>query len=39
MRIPRDIDGDKLTRLLSKFGYDITRQTGSHVRLMTSLNG
>ena len=39
MRIPRDIDGDKLTGLLSKFGYDITRQTGSHVRLTTSRNG
>ena len=39
MRIPRDIDGDKLNSLLLKFGYNITRQTGSHIRLTTSRNG
>jgi predicted RNA binding protein YcfA (HicA-like mRNA interferase family) len=39
MRIPRDIDGEKLTKLLSKFGYEITRQTGSHIRLTTLRNG
>jgi predicted RNA binding protein YcfA (HicA-like mRNA interferase family) len=39
MRIPRDIDGDKLATLLSGFGYEITRQAGSHIRLTTSRNG
>ena len=39
MRIPRDIDGDKLARLLSKYDYELTRQTGSHIRLTTSRNG
>jgi predicted RNA binding protein YcfA (HicA-like mRNA interferase family) len=39
MRIPRDIDGDKLAALLSRFGYEITRQVGSHIRLTTSRNG
>ena len=39
MRIPRDIDGDRLAILLSKFGYEMTRQTGSHIRLTTLRNG
>ncbi|MBU4173831.1 MAG: type II toxin-antitoxin system HicA family toxin [Actinobacteria bacterium] len=39
MRIPRDIDGEKLARLLSKYDYELTRQTGSHIRLTTSRNG
>jgi predicted RNA binding protein YcfA (HicA-like mRNA interferase family) len=36
MRIPRDIDSDRLIKLLDKFGYNITRQTGSHIRLISS---
>ena len=39
MKIPRDINSDKLIKLLDKFGYSITRQTGSHVRLTSSLKG
>jgi len=39
MRIPRDIDGDKLATLLSRFDYEITRQAGSHIRLTTFRNG
>ena len=39
MRIPRDIDGEKLARLLSRYDYELTRQTGSHIRLTTSRNG
>ena len=39
MRLPRDISGFDLTRLLSRFGYQQTRQSGSHVRLTTSRNG
>ena len=33
MKIPRDIDGEKLIRKLKKLGYEPSRQTGSHVRL------
>lgn len=33
MKLPRDIRGDELAQLLNKFGYSITRQTGSHLRL------
>ncbi len=33
MKLPRDLSGDELARLLRPYGYDITRQTGSHLRL------
>jgi predicted RNA binding protein YcfA (HicA-like mRNA interferase family) len=39
MRIPRDISGAELIRKLKPFGYSVTRQTGSHVRLTTEMNG
>jgi len=39
MKIPRDVSGEKLVKLLSKLGYKVTRQTGSHIRLTTTLNG
>lgn len=40
MRIPRNISGEELIKLLNKkYGYVITRQTGSHVRLTTKLKG
>ncbi len=32
-KIPRDLSGKELACLLEKFGYRITRQTGSHIRL------
>lgn len=39
MKLPRDISGRKLSKLLEKYGYSVTRQTGSHVRLTTAQNG
>ena len=39
MRLPRDLDGRKLASLLQRYGYQITRQTGSHIRLTSSLKG
>ena len=36
MRIPRDISSGNLIKLLDKFDYKITRQTGSHIRLTSS---
>jgi predicted RNA binding protein YcfA (HicA-like mRNA interferase family) len=33
MKIPRDISGAELVKKLSKFGYEISRQKGSHIRL------
>ncbi len=39
MKIPRDLSGDELIKLLKTVGYEPTRQTGSHVRLTTQQNG
>jgi predicted RNA binding protein YcfA (HicA-like mRNA interferase family) len=39
MRLPRDVGGDELANLLSRYGYDVTRQAGSHLRLTSSLKG
>ena len=33
MRLPRDWDGDDLVRSLTRVGYVVVRQSGSHVRL------
>jgi len=34
-KIPRDISGSELSKLLSKYGYKVVRQTGSHIRLVS----
>jgi predicted RNA binding protein YcfA (HicA-like mRNA interferase family) len=39
MKLPREISGKELAKLLKKYGYQITRQSGSHIRLTTSLQG
>ena len=39
MKLPRDISGDELVKALKRFGYRITRQTGSHLRLTTTEPG
>lgn len=33
MRLPRDLGGRDLARALERYGYHITRETGSHLRL------
>lgn len=39
MRLPRDLTGAELAVLLRRYGYEITRQTGSHIRLTTLMGG
>jgi len=39
MRLPRDLSGNDLTQALRKLGYQVTRQTGSHIRLTTAERG
>ncbi len=39
MKIPRDVSGAKLSKLLKRYGFEITRQTGSHMRLTSTING
>jgi predicted RNA binding protein YcfA (HicA-like mRNA interferase family) len=36
MRLPRDLSGAQLVKQLQIFGYTVTRQTGSHIRLTCS---
>ncbi|MGE0021647.1 MAG: type II toxin-antitoxin system HicA family toxin [Draconibacterium sp.] len=38
-KIPRDLTGYELSKIVGRFGYQITRQTGSHIRLTTIENG
>jgi len=39
MRLPRDLGGEDLAALLRQYGYEVTRQTGSHMRLTTLQGG
>ncbi len=39
MKLPRDLSGAELASLLSRHGYEITRQTGSHLRLTSTAKG
>ncbi len=39
MKLPRNLSGYALAKKLEAFGYQITRQTGSHIRLTTETNG
>jgi len=39
MKLPRDISGTDLAKWLGRLGYEITRQTGSHLRLTTTERG
>lgn len=39
MKIPRDLSGADLVKSLGRMEYMITRQTGSHLRLTSSIHG
>jgi predicted RNA binding protein YcfA (HicA-like mRNA interferase family) len=39
MRVPRDLSGAYLVKHLGQFGYSVTRQTGSHMRLTSTTHG
>lgn len=39
MKLPRDLSGADLVKALKIFGYQVTRQTGSHIRLTTQQGG
>jgi predicted RNA binding protein YcfA (HicA-like mRNA interferase family) len=39
MKMPRSISAEQLIRTLRPLGYEVTRQTGSHIRLTTETNG
>lgn len=39
MKLPRDISGRELAKLLKKYDFSVTRQSGSHIRLTSSYMG
>ncbi len=39
MKLPRDLSGQELVKVLERLGYEVNRQTGSHIRLTTQHNG
>jgi predicted RNA binding protein YcfA (HicA-like mRNA interferase family) len=39
MKLPRDMGGEELATLLETYGYRITREAGSHMRLTSSYKG
>ncbi|HEX3867687.1 MAG TPA: type II toxin-antitoxin system HicA family toxin, partial [Gemmatimonadaceae bacterium] len=39
VRLPRDLSGRDLARALRQHGYEVTRETGSHMRLTTQQSG
>ena len=39
MKLPRDLSGAELASLLRRHGYEVTRQTGSHLRLTSTAKG
>jgi len=36
MKTPRNLSAKDLIKILSKYGYEVTRQKGSHIRLTKS---
>lgn len=38
MKLPRDYSPNELIQALHRYGYAVTRQTGSHIRLTSTLN-
>lgn len=39
VRLPRDLSGSELVKALRALGYQVSRQTGSHIRLTTRREG
>jgi len=39
VKLPRDLSGAELARALSRCSYQITRQSGSHLRLTSGYKG
>ena len=38
-KMPRDLSGASLAKLLIPYGFEVTRQTGSHIRLTSKHTG
>ena len=39
MKLPRDLSGAELAKLLRRYGYEEIRQSGSHIRVRSTFRG
>ena len=39
MKLPRSVSGKDLAARLGRYGYTVTRQAGSHIRLTSNVQG
>jgi predicted RNA binding protein YcfA (HicA-like mRNA interferase family) len=39
MKLPRDLSAEELIKILTKYGYEVSRQKGSHIRLVRRADG
>jgi len=39
LKLPRDLKAEELINLLRRYGYQVTRQSGSHIRLTSTITG
>jgi predicted RNA binding protein YcfA (HicA-like mRNA interferase family) len=39
VKLPRDVSGAELARLLRRYGYEEIRQSGSHIRARSAAKG
>jgi predicted RNA binding protein YcfA (HicA-like mRNA interferase family) len=39
LKLPRDLSGADFVKLLRRYGYEVTRQAGSHIRLVSNVRG
>ncbi len=39
MKLPRDLSGQELIKCLKTYGYTVSRQSGSHIRLTSRQQG
>jgi len=39
LRLPRGLSGQELAQRLRRYGYEVSRQTGSHIRLTSTFKG
>lgn len=39
MKLPRDVSGKDLAKLLRRYGYELVRQVGSHTRYSSTYKG
>jgi predicted RNA binding protein YcfA (HicA-like mRNA interferase family) len=39
VKLPRDLSGHDLAKILRRYGYELVRQSGSHIQLKSNILG